>query len=74
MTSVINPPQVRADATALVTYVGAPNRTVEFSLVSGDGVLAPISGYTDAGGRAGALYTPGTAGSTVVIRVRAGAP
>lgn len=66
------PSRVRADATALIVYQGAPNRAISWTL-TGSGTLEPLSHYTDAAGRAGARYTPGDAGETVTVEVTAGA-
>ena len=68
----IYPPRVRADATALVVYMGLPNRTVEWTL-TGDGVLTPLSVATDVNGQAAAIYEPGTPGATITIEVESGA-
>jgi hypothetical protein len=66
------PAQVRADATALIIYSGAPNRTLEWRL-TGSGTLTPITARTNDAGQAAAKYTPGSAGDTVSIEVECGA-
>lgn len=66
------PSQVRADATCLLVYQGEPNRSVSWNL-TGSGTITPFSNSTDAQGRAGAKYTPGTPGDMVTVEVIAGA-
>lgn len=66
------PSQVHADASVLLVYQGQPNRSLSWSL-SGSGIITPFSNNTDAQGRAGAKYTPGTPGNTVTVEVIAGA-
>lgn len=66
------PSTVHADSTSLVVYQGAPNRAVSWTL-TGSGMLEPLSHYTDAAGKAGALYTPGDAGDIVTVEATAGA-
>ena len=61
------PSSVRVDATALVIYQGAPNRTVTWTL-TGSGTLQAINAFTDANGSAAAKYTPGTPGAIVTIQ------
>jgi hypothetical protein len=61
-----------ADASTLLVYQGAANRAVEWTL-TGSGTLAALSRTTDHAGIAGARYTPGIAGATVLIEVIAGA-
>ncbi len=70
---IVTPSRVYADSTgALVTLSGLPNRTVTWSIASGDGTITPITSYTNAQGTAAALYTPGTAGITAVIEAQYG--
>lgn len=71
-TVIAYPNAVREDASALLVYQGQPNRSVSWSL-TGSGTLTPLSGFTDAAGRAGARYTPGSAGDIVTVEVVAGA-
>lgn len=73
MTITVYPISVRADASALIVYHGAPARTVSWSL-AGSGTLTPLTEFTDANGNAAAKYLPGTIGATVVITAVAGAP
>jgi hypothetical protein len=61
-----------ADASALLVYQGTANRAIEWSL-TGSGTLAALSAMTDHAGIAGARYTPGTVGATVLIEAKAGA-
>lgn len=65
------PSEVRADATSMLIFRGAPNVSVEWSLTGG-GTLVPGSAYTDASGQAYAIYTPGTVGEVVTIEVTHG--
>ena len=70
----VYPPSVYADSTgALVVLSALPNRAVNWSIASGDGTLTPITTYTDAQGRAAAMYVPGTVNTTVVIEADYGA-
>jgi hypothetical protein len=70
----VYPSRVYADSTgAMVVLSGLPNRAVTWSIASGDGTLTPITNYTDAQGRAAAMYVPGTVNTTPVIEVRYGA-
>lgn len=69
MTITALPARIRADATALVIVMAAPNRTVAWSM-SGPGTLEIITDVTDAGGRAYAKYVPdGGTGSAIVSAV-----
>lgn len=68
----IYPPRVRVDASALVVYTGAPNRTVVWQLTGG-GTLTPLTEATDGNGQAAATYVPGIAGATITIEVESGA-
>lgn len=65
------PSSVAADATSLLIFSGPPNVTVAWTL-TGSGVLTPGGAYTDAGGRAHALYTPTVVGAVVTIEVEHG--
>jgi hypothetical protein len=70
----VYPSRVHADSTgAMVVLSGLPNRAVTWSIASGDGVLTPITNYTDAQGRCAAMYVPGTVNTTPVIEVQYGA-
>jgi hypothetical protein len=70
----VYPSMVYADSTgAIVVLSGIPNRAVTWSIASGDGALTPITNFTDAQGRAAAMYVPGTSGTTVVIEAQHGA-
>lgn len=66
------PSNVAEDATSLLVYVGEPFVTVDWEIASGDGSLTVLNEHTDVQGRAAALYTPGTLGSSVVVQVTAG--
>lgn len=70
----IYPVNVHADSTgALVVLTAPPNRAVTWVRASGDGTLTPLTNYTDAQGRAAAMYVPGTAGTAPVIEAHHGA-
>ena len=71
MTISAYPPNVAVDATSLLIFSGPPNVSVEWAL-TGSGTLTQGASYTDAGGRAHALYTPGTEGDVVTITVTHG--
>jgi len=68
----VYPSRVRADASALVVYSGAANRTLTWTL-GGSGTLTPLSSRTDARGQAAARYEPGNEGETITFEVIAGA-
>lgn len=70
LTLLTNP--VRAGGQAMVLYRGTPNRRVVWSL-TGPGTLEAVTEYTDAAGRAAAIFTPASAGDAVTIGVSAGA-
>lgn len=72
MALTATPSQVRADATALLVFVGPANRSLLWS-IAGSGTLSNLSLRTDAQGRATAKYTPGTVGDVVTISVTYGA-
>jgi hypothetical protein len=58
----------REGASVIVLYAGYPNRRVTWTL-DGAGSLSPLTDYTDASGRAGAVLTPDTAGDLLTITV-----
>lgn len=65
-------PTCATDATSFLVYTGEPNVAVDWNL-TGDGSLSVITDYTDAAGRAFAVYTPGTVG-TKTVDVTVGVP
>jgi hypothetical protein len=70
----IYPANVYADSTgALVVLQGPPNRAVTWALTAGSGTLTPLTNYTDAQGRAAAVYTPGTVGDHITVQATYGA-
>lgn len=71
MTISAYPPNVAVDATSLLIFSGPPNVTVQWTL-TGSGLLEPGAAYTDASGRAHAIYTPGDVGDVVTIEVKHG--
>lgn len=62
----------RVGSPVLVMYQGQPWRTLQWG-VTGPATLAPITSYTDASGRAGALLTATTADQPLTVTVAAGA-
>ncbi|MGH7343284.1 MAG: hypothetical protein ACREK4_00095 [Candidatus Rokuibacteriota bacterium] len=65
------PAAVRADATALILFLGQPNLALAWGVV-GSGSILSASIATDAQGRGYAVYTPGTVGDVVTITVSYG--
>jgi hypothetical protein len=62
----------RVGSAALIVYTGTASRRVDWAVTAGTATIDPITGYTDATGRAGALLTPGATGS-ITVEVTAGA-
>jgi hypothetical protein len=71
MTITAYPSNPQVDATAMLVFSGPPNVAVSWALV-GSGSLAPETEATDGRGIAAAIYTPGTAGDTVMVSVTHG--
>lgn len=63
---------LRADATAIVVFEGPPNVAVTWLVASGPGVVTPLSGRTDAQGRAWAKYDPAGIPGPATIEVEHG--
>lgn len=63
---------VRANGTAIFCFVGPPDRTVEWWVKSGSGVLYPYKDYTDELGRASCRYDPDGYSGMLTIEVRYG--
>lgn len=61
---------VRAGGGALFVFVGPANTAIQWTIAQGGGSLTPLSGWTDAGGIACALYNAaGTQpGETLIVR------
>lgn len=66
-----NPTRVRADATALILFQGAPALAVTFSAVPSGSILGAQT-VTDAQGRAYCVYVPDTPGDVVTITAQYG--
>ena len=65
-------PRIYADATSLVVFVGPPNVTVKWTLVSGPGDLTALATRTDDTGRAAARWKPNGLTGTAVVRCEYG--
>jgi hypothetical protein len=65
--------EVRAGGSALLAFLGPPDRSIEWSIVEGGGQLLPITDYTDQYGRASCMYDTGGFVGDVVIQVEYGA-
>lgn len=65
------PRQVRADATALILFLGEPGLAVTFTAVP-SGTILGAQTVTDAQGRAFAVYVPGDVGDLVTIQAEYG--
>lgn len=65
--------KVRAGGSAILAFLGPPDRSVEWGLSEGGGLLLPITDYTDQYGRAMAKYDTGGFEGDVVIQVEYGA-
>jgi hypothetical protein len=66
------PAVIALSATSLISYVGAPEVAVQWTL-TGPGTITPLSTRTDAAGHAAAKYTPAAVGVTVTVSILAGA-
>jgi hypothetical protein len=65
-------PQVRADGSCLLQFVGPANRSLDWLITAGDGAIDPMSAVTDAYGSAWALYRPNGYVGSVTVEVRHG--
>ncbi|RWA55349.1 hypothetical protein AU476_07525 [Cupriavidus sp. UYMSc13B] len=63
---------LHADATAILVFDGPPNVAVGWSVVGGSGTITPLSGRTDAQGRAWAKFDPIGIGGTATVEVEHG--
>lgn len=68
-----SPTRVRADATALIQFLGEPNLAVTFSATPSGSILGAQT-TTDSRGRAFCVYEPGTPGDLVTIQAEYGEP
>jgi hypothetical protein len=66
------PLRVEVGGTSLLVFTGEPNKTVDWSIISGDGSLNVIGEETDDQGQAIATYSPGTVDTLVTIQVEYG--
>jgi hypothetical protein len=63
---------VRSNGVTVFSFVGPQNRSVEWTVLYGGGVLTPFTPYTDQYGRASARYEAGGWEGRVVIGVQYG--
>lgn len=66
-------PRISSTATSLIAFVGEPMRQVQWSVISGPGVVRSLRPYTDEHGNAWAVYDPEGGDGEAVVQVAYGA-
>lgn len=64
--------EIRENGTAIFCFLGPPDRTVEWWITAGSGLLYPHRDYTDGLGIASCRYESGNFSGTLTIEVRYG--